>query len=119
MNRASLLLALVIACGGDAASTTAPTDETTVAETTVATPATAETTTTARPSDTRMAITATAASTTTTIQVELEVDDYRQFASVAEEFETKVGWRYRVVIFFLYDDPNPSNGGASRQPRPD
>lgn len=59
-----------------------------------------------------MAITATAASTTTTIQVELEVDDYRQFASVAEEFETKVGLRYRVVIFFLYDDPNPSNGGC-------
>lgn len=107
MNRASLLLALVIACGGDAASTTVHTDETTVT-----TAAIAETTTTARPSTARMAMTATAASTTTTIEVKLEVDDYRQFASVAEEFETKVGWRYRVVIFFLHEDPNPSNAGC-------
>jgi hypothetical protein len=106
MNRAGLLLALVIACGGDAVSTTAQTDETTIA-----TPSTAETTTTARLSTTRVAgITATAASTTTTVEVEVELDDYRQFASVVEEFETEAGWRYRVLVFFVHEDPNPSKG---------
>jgi hypothetical protein len=106
MNRAWVLMALVIACGGDAAST-AQSDETTVV-----TPSPAETTTSTRPSTTRLAVTATAASTTTTIEVEVELEDYRQFASVAEEFETKVGWRYRVLVFFVYQDPNPSNGGC-------
>jgi hypothetical protein len=106
MNRAGLLLALVMACGGDAASTTAQTDETTVA-----TPSGAETTTTPRLSTTRVeGITATAASTTTTAEVEVELDDYRQFASVVEEFETRPGWRYRVLVFFVYEDPNASTG---------